>query len=254
MTDRLPWVLLLLTVAAITGAFGWMHLGATDAAQGMRLETAESVSGYEFTPESLSELASEMLLTTNYVNGVFRREGESPVTVFAADWQSDGSGLTVVQHTPDICWVQGGWTYGELGLPSSVELEISSGTGGATVSIPFECRLFVSPDRVRKELTLWTTILGGVPVAESPSIAADNDLPSFFQHGKIRGPITRTKMAARRFTEAVGRKAFATGDKQFIRFSITASHDRKDDLDQLRNFASRWLSLTSKAQTDPTQY
>ena len=253
MTNRLPWVFLLLTVAAISGAFGWMHLGAINPTQGIRLETAESVVGYEFSHESLSEFALGMLLTTNYVNGVFRREGESPVTVFAADWESDGSGLTVVQHTPDICWVQGGWTYGESGLPSSVEMEVSFGTRSNSVSIPFECRLFVSPDRVRKELTLWTTILGGVPVAESPSIAADNDLPSFFQHGKIRGPITRTKMAARRFTDAVARKAFATGDKQFVRFSITASHDQNHDLDQLRNFASRWLSLINRAQSDSTR-
>ena len=253
MTDRLPWAFLLLTVAGITGAFGWMHFGTTDSAQGMRLETAESVTGYEFTPESLSEFTLEMLLTTNYVNGVFKRAEKPPVTVFAANWMSEGKGLTVVQHTPDICWVQGGWTYGDLELPSRVELALQHRSDKKTILIPFECRLFVSPDRNREELTLWTTILGGVPLAESPSIAADNDLPSFFQHGKIRGPITRTKMAARRFTEAVARKTVARGDKQFIRLSITASHDRKGDLDQLQTFASRWLSFTNRAQTDPTR-
>ncbi len=88
--------------------------------------------------------------------------------MFAAEWTAaHAQGMTVVQHTPDICWVGAGWKPTEIGQPKQVESRFPS----------FRTRLKRSP-RLRRtscrsnaacsfrprtftELVLWGTLVSG---------------------------------------------------------------------------------------------
>ena len=240
---RLPWVFLALALSSVSVSWAWMHLGPEPDGNGLWLKVAQSVQGYRFESEPLTDIALSMLNTAHYLNGDFRAEKKNTITIFAADWTSSGGDLTVVQHTPDICWVQGGWTYGEMVGLRQVMMSIPRSDGEEMREIPFECRVFVSPDGQRRELTVWCTLIGGAPMVETPSNMDMPGLPAFFQHGKIRGPINRTRLAVQKFVSSVKKKIPSNGSKQFIRFSTTLTGEYAESLERLEAFAAKWITF-----------
>jgi hypothetical protein len=227
--------------AALVGAFflpvlaawAWFHVGVRPPADAVRLDPRTEIPGWQFTAEPVPPKAQELLATTNLLNGVFHQEGGGRVTVFAADWHaSDARQLSVVQHTPDICWVSIGWVPRDLGQPQRVSLMI------AGQPWPFECRVFGVPGHPDQQLVLWSTLVSGQPIEEGSRWSSENE---------ITGPRDRfrsaRRMAGGQFISGLRERRAATGDKQFVRFSTAVSSDWQASLSELERFANGWLEV-----------
>lgn len=238
---QLPRMILALTLAfaaMVMGAWAWFHVLPPKEADSLRFVVRTEMDGWEFESQPVGEAAMRVLATTNLVNGTFRSTEGQRVTVFAADWHADdGGAMSVVQHTPDICWVGAGWTAVDLGQPRRVEWQWGQRR------LPFECRAFVAPGGGHRELAVWCTLLGGTPLEES-----DRWITSESPQDNARA---RQSSASRRlgasllFRNVLDRRA-ATREKQFVRFSVPASPDWAADFRILESFATRWIEVRDR--------
>ena len=222
----------LLAVVAVAGPWAWFHVGAPSSRGGILLADHPGLAGYVFRPDPLSQEVLDLLSTTNVVNGSFiNRSGEKKVTVFRADWlPTDGVGKTLVNHTPDVCWVNTGWRPVDAGQPDVLQLRISGQT------VPFECRVFEAPDGP-KEVIVWCTLVNGEPLTE----------PFRFQRnarsgGRVQAAFNLSRLAIGRFLLRIERRIPASGHKQFFRFSIRMDGDVGTALNQLGEFGAKWIS------------
>jgi hypothetical protein len=276
------------------------------------LEARTNLAGYTFKPQSLSEEELQTLATTDIINGAFvpvsqsqiaNRKSQilspqseisnlnsaitnsdlrpltSEVRVFLATWRANsGKGLTVVHHTPDICWVGAGLKPVDMGQASQIELTfpVSEDRGQKSaisdqrsavsdqkprpltsdlrpltsssrpptsdlrplVTIPFECRVFQSPDGSHRELVIWCTLIGGRILAEGDRFAG------FFKQDKLNDPRSHERMAApsRRLAanqlwRAIQDRLPARGVKQFVRCSVSLNGDWQSALEWVRSAA-----------------
>lgn len=224
-----------LFLGAILGAWGWFHVAPPSPTQTLRFGIANHLEGWRFRQEPLSEMARSILATTNLFNGEFLTERGDSVTVFAAGW-SRGSAkvMSVVEHTPDVCWVGSGWIPVDLGQPRQVVLEL----GGQ--SIPFECRGFAGPRGGNPVLVLWCTLIDGqvLPEAERWSVEVDLD-----NVASVRLAHAARRTALGHFMHNVATRRAAHGEKQFVRLSVPVTTDWRDGLERLQSFGARWLTL-----------
>lgn len=231
----LPWALVWgLFFGGVVGAWGWFHIAPPPRGPGLRLGVATQMSGWRFQPDPLSDVVRSTLATTNLLNGVFTADRGGVVTVFAAEW-SVGSArvMSVVEHTPDICWVGAGFVPVDLGQPTQVDLEI----GGR--SLPFECRAFTGPRGGTPELVLWCTVVDGQVLPEGDRWQAETDAT---QTRKDRQAEAGRRSALGHFLHNLSDRRAAGGAKQFVRFSVAVTSDWRESLERLRGFSSRWLS------------
>lgn len=231
-----PWILVWgLFCVGVVGAWGWFHLAPPPRGPGLKLSAAEQMPGWRFQSEPLSEAVQSTLATTNLFNGAFTSDRGGVVTVFAAEWSAGSARMmSVVEHTPDICWVGAGFVPVDLGQPTQVELEIAGRT------LPFECRAFNGPRGGTPELVLWCTVVDGQVMPEADRWQAETDA------GQTRN--TRLAHAGRRsaighFLHNLSERRAADGAKQFVRFSVAVTSDWREGLDRLRGFGSQWLSI-----------
>jgi hypothetical protein len=224
-----------LFLGAILGAWGWFHIAPPSPTRTVHFVAANHLEGWRFRHEPLSEMARSILATTNLFNGEFLAERGDPVTVFAAAW-SRGSAkvMSVVEHTPDVCWVGSGWIPVDLGQPRRVDLEL----GGQ--SIPFECRGFAGPRGGAPVLVLWCTLIDGQVLPESERWSAETDLDNV---ASIRLAHAARRTALGHFMHNVATRRAAHGEKQFVRLSVPVTSDWREGLERLRHFGSRWLSI-----------
>lgn len=114
------------------------------------------------TIEPISPNEQGALATTNLISGTFTGTNSEEIRVFFADWSgSDGKSLSVVQHTPDLCWVKAGWQPVNLGQPEKMAIQFG------TTNLDFECRAFETPGGAVRQLVVWATLIGGKPFQES---------------------------------------------------------------------------------------
>jgi hypothetical protein len=226
-------LLLALFGGAIGAAWGWFHIDPPEPRR-LRLEVKRELPGWTFHPEPLSASAQEILATTNLFNGTFLGANGLRLTVFAAEWRADHSrSMSVVQHTPDICWVGAGWTPSDLGQPDQVQLDISG------TRLPFECRVFQSPAG-RRELVLWCTLLGGAVLEESGRWKIEQDMgASRFSRHTWAG----RRLGAGQFIQNFMARRSSIGAKQFLRVSKEASYALEEDLRALEEFTLAWVSI-----------
>lgn len=230
----------LLAFVAAAGPWAWFHVGAPRSQGGILLSDHPELAGYAFRPDPLSPEVLDILSTTNVVNGRFiDRAGEMKVTVFRANWlPNEGLGKTLVNHTPDVCWVNTGWRPVDAGQPDVLKYQISGQT------VPFECRVFETPDG-RKEVIVWCTLVNGEPLTE----------PFRFQGnarggGRIQAAFNLGRLAIGRFLLRVERRIPATGHKQFFRFSTHMDEDVGTALTRLGEFAAKWISAAPLPRPD----
>lgn len=152
----------------VAGAWAWFHVGARSDVALLRFELREELPGWGFAPDPVPPRAQAQLATTNLLNGAFTGPDGTSVMVFAGEWHArDSTQLSVVGHTPDICWVLIGWRPVPAGLPQTVPVELEGGT------LPFECRIFTTPSGDRRELVLWCTLNGGKVLEEGEWFALE---------------------------------------------------------------------------------
>lgn len=239
------WVLLFLGLGgAVAGAWGWFHLAPPAERAGVRLNPRASLAGWAYVPEEIGATARAILATTNLVQGRYLpREGSTNrlarVSVFAAEWRArDGQAMGVVQHTPDICWVGGGWVPVALGQPNRVAVDLSG------QSLSFECRAFAAPGGGTRELVLWCTLVSGEVFEERDRWAVETDAA---QPRAARMDWVARRNALGQFADNVAARRPATGEKQFVRFSAPVQEDWAAVLERLRGFAGEWLAVEHQA-------
>jgi hypothetical protein len=191
---------------------------------------------YRFQAVPLGHQVSEMLATTQLLNGHFFDSRSNRVSVFQADWKAgEGDRDNVLGHTPEICWVGGGFRNVRLGEPSQVFVEL------AGYRVPFRCRILTHPGLPTPEISLWAACIDGRWDDVLLGTSADIGKPDTTLRSYLRDVGLTLSMR----WSAVWRVAlhpFAdSGPKQFVRLSLPVTHDWRISLADLESFAQAWL-------------
>jgi hypothetical protein len=259
-----PLILLALFASAITAAWAWFNTAPQSDANLIWIQTSTNIPGYSFTPEPLSKAALEILGTPEYINGTFTpldagndsSDQDQVIRIFAATWSaSSKQGMTVVQHTPDVCWVGVGWTPIDAGQPKQVELEIPIATAEnnrdsdlpGTVKIPFECRVFRSPDGRSQELVIWCTLVSGRVLPEQSRFEPQK-ADSHESSNKERQLAAGRRLSAGYFAESFKQRIGGRGTKQFMRLSAQADRETSAALEHLTITGPRFLQARSRKE------
>ncbi|MHC1767846.1 MAG: hypothetical protein AB9869_26835 [Verrucomicrobiia bacterium] len=264
-----PLIFFALFAAAVSGAWAWFNTAPPPDDPGIWLEVRTNLAGHTFTPEPLTKTAMDILATDDLVNGTFTpvaatEPGSDPATqvvrVFRANWSAkSGQGMTVVQHTPDVCWVGAGWKPIDLGQPKQVEIEIPVTPDSAapnefpkSVRLPFECRVFRSPDGQAQELVLWCTLVSGRVLPEQSRFDPGQPLGHELTERERQAAAGR-RLSAGYFSEALKNRLPTRGNKQFVRLSARVDHAWRDPLLSLQAFTPRWLGDTVLPDSGPSR-
>ena len=141
--------------------------------------------------------------------------------------------MSVIQHTPDICWVGGGAKPADLGQPETVEVEIAGKT------ILFECRIFRMSPGLPLEMTIWCALASGQVVTEGGRFSGEYA----DEWDRKRKDIYFSRIRAMNmFAQAVSQRLRSTGSKQFVRLSTSVEGDWRMTLLKLKEFAPKWLT------------
>lgn len=235
------WVLLLalLFLSATGGAWAWYHVAPKQFLVSFRFDATNAVAGWRFKPEPVADQAIETLATTNLFNGVFLDERGDRVTVFMGTWDANNpKQLSVVGHTPDVCWVGAGWKPVHANLPDKLPLRFG------TNRILFEARTFLTPDGRQRELTVWCTLVSGQVYEETSRFEVDlQDQQADRRTLEAEGArhTMRSKLA-----KAITERIPGSGTKQFVRFSTALGSDGPAAFSRLEQFGGQWLQLQAK--------
>lgn len=231
-----PFLLGAVFLLATGAAWAWYNVSPKQFPVSYHFQTRPAVPGWTFVPEPVSEQAREILATTNLFNGIYTNARGDRVTVFLGTWDANNpKQMSVVGHTPDVCWVGAGWEPVAGGHPD--KLDIRFGTN----SIPFEARTFLTPDKRSRELTAWCTLVSGQLFEEDKKF----ELPESVKAGGIQerqAPGARHTLKSK-LTKVITQRIPGTGAKQFVRFSTTAKGTPADSLDLMQTFGAQWLDL-----------
>jgi hypothetical protein len=217
-------------------AWGWYNLSPKQFPVSYRFMPRHEVQGWRFLPEPISAQAQEILATTNLFSGTYSNARGDRVTVFLGTWDANNpKQMSVVGHTPDVCWVGAGWEPVAGGHPD--KLHVAFGT----ISIPFEARTFLTPDKHSRELTAWCTLVSGQLFEEEKRF----ELPD---NAKKASPMERQGPAARhtlksKLTKVISQRIPGNGSKQFVRFSTSSKGSPSASFDLMADFGTRWLEL-----------
>ena len=235
MNARLVIAALVLS-SCIALPWAWFHVGVRPPESVLALTVRPSVHGFEFKPDKLSTEVLGLLATTNVLNGTFMPKGaRGRVIAFSAEWSpTEGVGRTIVNHTPDVCWVNSGWAPVDVGQPNVQDIELSG------LKVPFECRVFESGARDR-EVTIWCTLVNGEPQVEPFRFRS-----ATAKGGRVRAALNLSRLALGRFSERIQKRYPATGTKQFVRLSMPLGTDVHSTLAELGAFAGAWISVTKQ--------
>lgn len=220
----------------ILAARAWFQLAPQQPTDKISLRVRQEIQGWQFTPESISPAAQEILATTNLLNGMFSSPQGDTVLAFAAHWSAaDSRSMSVVQHTPDICWVGAGWKPAQVGQPQQLEVRLGSQT------IPFECRAFTPPGGLGRQLVFWCTLVGGQVLKESDRWhVAEEDRSD----GLAMATASSRRLGANQFLRNIAERRSASGEKQFVRCSVAVKGDDWElAVRQLQAFAVKWLEV-----------
>jgi len=229
------WIISAVFLGAIAASWAWFHVGVKPREKSYVLRSREVVPGYKFKALPVGDQAIEILATTNLVNGVFEGAGEDHFIVFAADWAAKGDKqMSVLAHTPEICWVGAGFSLVDLGEPPFMEVEL----GGEKV--PFECRVFRAPDQRSVEMVAWCSVVSGQWLEEGFRFQPDRKQSG---DADLRSAANSRARGMNSLVRALVTRQPGDGTKQFIRFSTGVRGDWKEAYEKLRMFAAQWLDL-----------
>lgn len=233
----------LLFVAATAGAWAWFNVATPVREDSLEFQPRAQLPGTEFKPMPIDERDMEVLANTNLLSGRFSSKDAGDFIVFFGDWRATSARqMNVVQHTPDICWVGGGWVAVDVGQPSKIEIDF----GGR--KIPFECRAFRAPRSDHVELTVWCTLVSGQLFEEGERFEAEQDLK---KDVRTRQASANRRRGSEQFFRVLRERIPGDGSKQFVRFSTAVRNDTPRALERLKAFGQRWLELKVNRSQHP---
>lgn len=223
-------------LGATGAAWAWFNLAPKQFPVSYHLQPRPTVPGWTFVPEPVSEQARDILATTNLFNGTYTNSRGDRVTVFLGTWDANNpKQMSVVGHTPDVCWVGAGWEPVSGGHPDKVNIRFG------TNSIPFEARTFLTPDKRSRELTAWCTLVSGQLFEEDTRFELPNE-------ARVGGVQERQATGARhtlksKLLKSITQRIPGTGSKQFARFSVSANGSSNGGFDLMQSFGAQWINL-----------
>jgi len=232
-----PLLLLGLFFGLIVAARAWFWSAPSTPTEFLRFTVNREPAQWKFIAEPVGDVAQGILATTNLFNGIFVGPKDQRIIVFAAHWLAESSeAMSVVQHTPDICWVGAGWKPSLVGQPERVQLTVGDRT------VPFECRVFTPPSGHGQELVVWCTLVGGALMQETDrwSIEQSTEVES-----RTRFDWAARRVGANQFVKNFLQRRRGIGEKQFVRFSTSMTDGWEAALERLKSFAPQWLELSS---------
>ena len=232
------WIYPAVLAAVVAGLWVFPNVWYTKKGSEQSVWFAErsEIKGWTYEETPISQSAEKVLVADRTVNGEFRRDGR-PVRVFSAKrYEEKSNEIGLFVHTPDRCWVEGGWKI-EPVTPDLVEVTVQG------VRLAFERRVF--DYRGQRELVYFCGLVGG------------QSLPYRLDHNLSVGMRTALKesqesagaaarVSDRHFWKRLGdsfksRRAL-DGPKQFIRISTPVKADDVAGADErLRQFMGEWL-------------
>ena len=207
------------------------------------LDTRTNVVGWKYHAVPVDSSAERLLVADRLENGEFLPEAKGSragdtVRVFAA-WRlkEDPREIGLFVHTPDRCWVQGGWDI-EASAPDIVTVPVH----GRDLS--FERRVFSSHGQ--KELVYFTGLVAG----QTLPYRLDHNL-SVSRRVVAKGAMEkeRTTKASRwndsllwrRVVESFLSRRPLLGPKQFLRISTPLDGGDEAADRRIREFLPQWL-------------
>jgi hypothetical protein len=184
-------------------------------------------------PIPLSPRAKSILRPTEYVNSRYTLANGQTFSAFYANWNADSqTDITVIQHTPDVCWTLEGWR--PIGKADRIVCSLSN------VSIPFKCRIFENQASKRKEIVFWCALANSSPIEESgmfeilqPSAGENLDWSNS----------ASTYVRAENFMTIVSKKISGGGKKQFLRVSTELLNSEQSAKENIKTFISSWVGI-----------
>ena len=233
------WIPTVGLIAVIAGlwlfpSFWYTHFGEGN---GVWFAERTEVNGWTFESVPIIASAERVLVADRTFNGEFRRAGEA-VRVFSAKRYVENSNeIGLFVHTPDRCWVEGGWKI-EPVSPQVQEVTIHA------VTLRMERRIFNF--RGNRELVYFCGLVGGrtLPYRLDHNLSVGTRTAGEANQA-ASGTVERASNLhfwARLIDSFQGRRAF-TGPKQFIRISTPLRSDNTTDADALlQAFLPMWLA------------
>jgi len=228
----------LLFAAGICVAWAWFSAAPSSPTGRYHFSIQTNIPGWRFESVPLPDTVKKNLATQNLFNGIYRGPSGERVAVFVGQWDANNAeGLSVVEHTPDICWLGGGWKPISLGQPQQSSFMISGR------DIPFQVRSFCPPAGRDYELTVWCTVVNGQLFEEIKQYET-TDLPH--DDFRLQSAEIARRIRAAHFLSTIRYRTQASGEKQFIRFSIPADASWDQSVERLRAFSCKWLTLGNR--------
>lgn len=220
----------------VAGAWLWVWLGRTPQAEILQFNGRTQWSGYRFTAHTNDPAAIIKLATTNVLDGEFIGTSNFIGRVYLASWSAEeGRNISLVEHTPDICWPSVGWTPRDLGQPQQVVIPLGS------TNLPFECRVFQAAGG-HQEMVVWCSLLGGSVMPELELLKM-NAKDSGEQSHASRSVSVRRRLKITQFLETITHRLPTQGSRQLARYSVPITSTWQDSLQQITNTCQQWLEL-----------
>jgi hypothetical protein len=235
----------LLFAASVMGSWAWFNVGVNRAIGPQYTFTVQStIPGFEFRSHRLDPRIVEILSTTNLVNGLFRNKTNGQeVRVLFGSWPEEAvKGKTLINHTPDVCWINTGWKARQGEQPDQVGITFGN------LVLPFESRSFESPDGHNVEFVIWCTLVNGYVMPEPTRFG-----PSTGGLRYIAVTLNMGRLAISRLWHRVRNRLPARGRKQFLRLSVAEQGDWRRCLESLQLCVTNWIELSDARTSESKQ-
>lgn len=197
---------------------------------------SSEVPGWTFEEVPISEAAERILVADRTVNGEFRNSDGTAVRVFSATrYIENPNEIGLFVHTPDRCWVEGGWRI-ESSTPNLQEITLNG------TRIPVERRIFSFG--ASRELVYFCGFVDGQVLPYRLDHNLSSGIRKSLQGGESSGTLHRASdihFWQRLWTTFASRRQLS-GPKQFIRLSTPLQAEDVASADaRLQKFLTQWL-------------
>ena len=196
------------------------------------------IDGWTFEAVPISQAAERSLVADRTVNGEFRNAASEAVRVFSAKrFKENSNEIGLFVHTPDRCWVEGGWKI-EPVSPTLLEVNVHG--------VPLQMERRVFQFGAERELVYFCGLVDGRTLPyrldHNLSVGVRTALKKSQATSGALGRASDTHFWERLWTSFTSRRALS-GPKQFIRISTPVRDDNSAEADaRLQSFIRQWLA------------
>lgn len=195
-----------------------------------------AIDSWEYLETPVGESAEKLLVADRTFNGDFRKGGDVVRVFSARRYEEKSNEIGLFVHTPDRCWVEGGWQMEPI-VPDVAKVSLHG------VQLAMERRLFHF--RGQRELVYFCGLVGGQPLPyrldHNLSVGMRTALKTNAAAAGTAARLSDTHFWKRLWTSFMSRHAI-NGPKQFIRISTSVKGDDVAGADErLRQFIGQWL-------------